>query len=91
MLWLFFIYNFLDMRYYSRYMVVRMRHTRAHTKNRRSHHALQSPALSKDKSGTVHIRHRASLDGVYKGRNVIGDPVKKVLKKQSSAKKAKKK
>ena len=63
-------------------MVVRMRHTRAHTANRRSHHALKSPALSTDKTGTVHIRHRASLDGTYKGRLVVGDPVKKVLKKQ---------
>ncbi len=63
-------------------MVVRMRHTRSHTANRRSHHALKSPALSKDASGSMHIRHRASIDGLYKGRSVIGDPVKKVLKKQ---------
>ncbi|MBP6857728.1 MAG: 50S ribosomal protein L32 [Candidatus Pacebacteria bacterium] len=63
-------------------MVVRMRHTRSHTANRRSHHALKSPALSKDASGTLHIRHRATLDGMYKGRSVTGDPVKKVMKKQ---------
>lgn len=68
-------------------MVVRMRHTRSHTANRRSHHALKSPALSKDASGTVHIRHRATLDGMYKGRSVTGDPVKKVLKKQGIKKK----
>lgn len=72
--------------YDSRTMVVRMRHTRAHTANRRSHHALKDLALSKDNTGTVHIRHRASLDGTYKGRVVIGDPVKKVQKKQSKAK-----
>lgn len=66
-------------------MVVRMRHTRAHTANRRSHHALKSPALSTDKSGTPHIRHRATIDGSYKGRTVIGDPVKKVMKKQGKA------
>lgn len=59
-----------------------MRHTRAHTKNRRSHHALTNPTLSKDASGTLHIRHRATLDGMYKGRSVAGDPVKKVAKKQ---------
>ncbi len=64
-------------------MVVRMRHTRAHTANRRSHHKLQDPALSKDASGTLHIRHRATLDGMYKGRSVMGDPVKKVVKKQA--------
>ena len=64
-------------------MVVRMRHTRAHTANRRSHHALKAPALTTDTAtGTVHLRHRASIDGVYKGRQVIGDPVKAVVKKQ---------
>lgn len=63
-------------------MVVRMRHTRSHTANRRSHHALKSPALSKDASGALHIRHRATLDGMYKGRSVSGDPVKRVMKKQ---------
>ncbi len=71
-------------------MVVRMRHTRAHTKNRRSHHALTNPTLSKDASGTLHVRHRATLDGVYKGRSVTGDPVKKVLKKQGKKAPAKK-
>ena len=72
-------------------MVVRMRHTRAHTGNRRSHHKLTDPAMSIDKTGTVHIRHRASKDGMYKGRSVTGDPVKKVVKKQAKAtKKAKK-
>jgi ribosomal protein L32 len=72
-----------------------MRHTRAHTANRRSHHALKAPALSLDKNGTPHLRHRASIDGVYKGRAVVGDPVKKVMKKQGKvtapAKAAKKK
>lgn len=63
-------------------MVVRMRHTRAHTGNRRAHHALSAPALSKEANGTVRLRHRASRDGIYKGRAVVGDPVKKVLKKQ---------
>jgi ribosomal protein L32 len=64
-------------------MVVRMRHTRSHTANRRSHHALKSPALSKDATGEIHIRHRATIEGMYKGRSVLGDPVKKVLKKQA--------
>lgn len=53
-------------------MVVRMRHTRAHTKNRRSHHALSKPALSKDESGNVHLRHRISpITGSYRGRKVV--------------------
>jgi ribosomal protein L32 len=60
-----------------------MRHTRSHTANRRSHHALKSPAISKDATGTLHIRHRATIDGMYKGRSVGVDPVKKVLKKQN--------
>ena len=68
-------------------MAVRMRHTRAHTANRRSHHALKGMALSTDKSGTPHVRHKATIDGMYKGRSVGKDQVKKVLKKQKKAKK----
>ena len=57
---------------YNPNMTVRMRHTRSHTKNRRSHHALAKPALSKDESGNVHLRHRMSnLTGAYRGRKVI--------------------
>jgi ribosomal protein L32 len=54
-------------------MVVRMRHTRAHRDNRRSHHALENPAIAVDKkSGVPHLRHRASLTtGEYHGRTVI--------------------
>jgi len=49
-----------------------MRHTRSHTKNRRSHHALTNPALSKDESGDFHLRHRlSSIAGTYRGRKVI--------------------
>ncbi|MEK7175760.1 MAG: 50S ribosomal protein L32 [Patescibacteria group bacterium] len=49
-----------------------MRHTRSHTRNRRSHHALMKPALSKDESGNVHLRHRlSSITGTYRGRKVI--------------------
>jgi large subunit ribosomal protein L32 len=65
-------------------MTVRMRHTRAHTGNRRSHHALSKPTVSQDKeSGVVHLRHRASLvTGKYKGRVVI-DVNKKITKKRA--------
>ncbi len=53
-------------------MTVRMRHTRSHTKNRRSHHALAKPALSKDEAGNFHLRHRMSnASGTYRGRKVI--------------------
>lgn len=50
-----------------------MRHTRAHTKNRRSHHALTANSIVTDTETKVpHLRHRASLDtGTYRGRAVI--------------------
>lgn len=67
-------------------MVIRMRHTRAHTANRRSHHALKANAVTTDKeTGVAHLRHRASKDGVYKGKQVI-KPVEK--KAPTKAKKA---
>ncbi|MFA6397742.1 MAG: 50S ribosomal protein L32 [Candidatus Paceibacterota bacterium] len=72
-------------------MVVRMRHTRSHTANRRSHHALKSQGISIDKeTGVAHLRHRVSLvTGKYRGRQVI-DVIKKVEKKQKKAKKGSK-
>lgn len=73
-------------------MTVRMRHTRAHTANRRSHHALKSNGIAIDKeTGTPHLRHRVSLKtGKYKGKQVL-DMVKKVEKKQRKADSAKNK
>lgn len=67
-------------------MVIRMRHTRAHTGNRRSHHALQKPALSADKeTGAKALRHRASpTNGVYRGR-VVAAIEKKLAKKAKKA------
>lgn len=68
-------------------MVVRMRHTRAHTKNRRSHHALSKPALGKDEAGNPHLRHRLSkMTGTYRGRKVIDLTAK--LEKQARKVKA---
>lgn len=66
-----------------------MRHTRSHTRNRRSHHALKNPALTTDsKTGTVHLRHRASATtGQYKGVTVI-DMDKKIAKKEKKMKEA---
>lgn len=63
-----------------------MRHTRAHTRNRRAHHKAEKPTLSKDKeTGTVHMRHRASkTTGKYKGRTVLN--VKTKIKKTDSEK-----
>jgi large subunit ribosomal protein L32 len=54
-------------------MTVRMRHTKGHTGNRRSHHALSGPRLSTCVScGGKHVRHRACQTcGLYRGRTVI--------------------
>ncbi len=74
-------------------MVVRMRHTRAHTGNRRSHHALKGTQVSVDtQTGVAHLRHRMSADGMYRGRKILKvSKVKQVEKKQAKAKTAKKK
>jgi len=54
-------------------MVVRMRHTRAHTANRRSHHALEAPTLATCANCGSHHRphHMCQACGFYKGRLVI--------------------
>ncbi len=69
-------------------MVIRMRHTRSHTGNRRSHHKVgKAPVTTDTKTGSTHLRHRVDMTtGMYRGRKVI-DVVSKVEKKQSKAKK----
>ncbi len=53
-------------------MVVRMRATRAHRNNRRSHHALVAPAIAKCECGAMTRRHQACANcGKYRGRQVI--------------------
>jgi large subunit ribosomal protein L32 len=54
-------------------MVVRMRHTRAHTRNRRSHHALKAPALSTcgHCGAATRPHHMCQACGYYKGRQVL--------------------
>jgi len=63
-------------------MVVRMRHTRSHTANRRSHHALKSKTFTGCANcGAKALRHTACVScGTYKGRNVL-NVVKKAEKK----------
>ncbi len=72
-------------------MVVRMRHTRSHTGNRRSHHRVENIRVSKDESGTPHVRHRMNpKTGKYRGRDVvdmIAKTAKKVAKKKEKTKK----
>lgn len=66
-----------------------MRHTRAHTANRRSHHALSANAVTTDKAtGAVHLRHRASKEGIYKGVQAIKSVEKKSPVKSTKSKKA---
>lgn len=54
-------------------MSVRMRHTRSHTKNRRSHHALSATNLVKDEeSGSLRLPHRLDeKTGLYRGKQII--------------------
>lgn len=50
-----------------------MRHTRAHTNNRRSHHALAAEAVVTDKaSGALRLPHRLDEStGMYRGKQIL--------------------
>lgn len=69
-------------------MVIRMRHTRSHTGNRRSHHALKAKVFTKcsncEAPKETHILCKNC--GFYRGRKVV-DVVKKAEKKQAKKKK----
>ncbi len=67
-------------------MVVRMRHTRGHTRNRRSHHKAEHATLTTDTvTNSTHQRHRVDMvTGMYRGRSYI-DVVAQVEKKQKRA------
>lgn len=67
------LYFFWAFCYTSATMVVRMRHTRAHTANRRSHHALDGARLSKCvKCEALHLRHVVCTTcGTYRGKAVL--------------------
>ncbi|HSE35608.1 MAG TPA: 50S ribosomal protein L32 [Candidatus Paceibacterota bacterium] len=63
-----------------------MRHTRAHTANRRSHHALKGATFSTcQKCGAKHLAHRVCMQcGTYRGRVVL-DVMAKTVKRQKKA------
>ncbi len=65
-------------------MVIRMRHTRAHTANRRSHHALKAPTLAICSNCQAKQRpHHMCLDcGFYKGRMVVDMSAKKKAREE---------
>ena len=50
-----------------------MRHTRSHTRNRRSHHALVAGAVVTDKeSGALRLPHRlVESTGMYRGKLIV--------------------
>lgn len=68
-------------------MVIRMRHTSSHTKNRRSHHALKASAFAKcSNCGEKKKMHTVcKACGFYRGKNVI-NKVAKIEKKQKKVK-----
>jgi len=72
-------------------MVVRMRHTRSHTGNRRSHHALSVATFAVcDNCGAKTMKHTVCMScGKYKGREVIdivGKSARKEAKRKERAK-----
>ena len=71
-------------------MVVRMRHTRSHTANRRSHHALKAQALAVCECGAPRVSHRACAQcGRYRGRVVVDVAAKASAKAAKAAKREK--
>lgn len=68
-------------------MVVRMRHTRSHTGNRRSHHFLRSRTVALcENCGEPKLRHSAcSVCGKYRNKevlDVVGKAARKSKKRQ---------
>jgi|GEM_PF-446020 len=69
-------------------MSSRMRVTKGHRNNRRSHHGTDGPTITIDKeTGTPHLRHRANpTTGMYRGRKVMD--INSAVKESKADKKA---
>jgi ribosomal protein L32 len=64
------------------FMSIRMRHTRSHTKNRRSHHALKGRSILKDEQGNLRLPHRLDEStGMYRGKQILPKKEVKEAKK----------
>ncbi len=62
-------------------MSIRMRHTRSHTRNRRSHHALKGMRIVKDEEGNLRLQHRLDeATGMYNGMQIVAKKEKKTKK-----------
>lgn len=61
-------------------MSIRMRHTRGHTANRRSHHALSAMNIISDKeTGALRLPHRVDeATGMYRGKQIFAPRAKAV-------------
>ena len=59
-------------------MSIRMRHTRGHTNNRRSHHALTATKVVTDKeSGNLRLPHHLDeTTGMYRGKQIFTPRIK---------------
>lgn len=81
------VYTIYRLGYTPKHMVIRMRHTRAHRDNRRSHHALSGAALSvcpNCKAKTLN-HHVCENCGQYKGRQVLDVHAKMEKKRAKSS------
>lgn len=69
-------------------MSVRMRHTKGHTGNRRSHHALKNRVVVKDAaSGNLRLPHRLDeTTGAYRGKLIAAPKVKRAKLERNHAK-----
>lgn len=68
-------------------MSIRMRHTRGHTNNRRSHHAIAETNVVKDKeSGNLRLPHKMDeVTGMYRGKQIAPARAARVSTKEVKA------